>query len=165
MCGEIQDWQKQSSCSIRVTTGIPQNIPLPKIFDEVEEIRIDEFMITNFNGGISGTCYVQMEVNSMNNPSVNNDQRTGTLLIVDVLNPKTVYQRPRVVAASHPVTVNQISFRITNPDGSTTTFNEASFVLTIVMRKSEDELAEVRRLKAQVDYLPSIKDVKTTFQP
>jgi len=166
MCGEIQEWQIARSVCIRlITNGNKQLVTLGSKFDDVEEIRLDEIMVTNFNGGVSAAAYVKLYQNGMNEATCNNEQEPGLLIGIDVLNPHTVYQRPRVISVGNMVNINSFNVEMRLPGGAVATFNEAVLILTFVCRRSPDSIAEVRRLKATVDYLPSIIDVRNTFDP
>lgn len=166
MCGEIQDWQEARGVTVRLTTdGTRRNVVLGGVWDDVEEIRLDEIMITGFNGGVSGGCYLQIFQPGMRHGTVNNESNSGLLIPVDVLNPHVVHNRPRVIARGQMVNISQFGIGLFMPNGTPATFTEAMLILTFVMRKSADAIEEVRRLKATVDYLPSKLDVANTFNP
>jgi hypothetical protein len=166
MCGEIQEWQVAKAVNIRlVTSGARQQVILSQQFDDVEEIRLDEIMITGFNGGVSGACYLRIFQNGMQHGACNNEANPGLLVAVDILNPHTVYSRPRTILQGNMVNMSQFGISLLLPTGVAVAFTEASIMLTVVCRRSADSMAEVRRLKATVDYLPSIIDTRTTFRP
>ncbi len=168
MCGEIQEWQEAKTVFVRLTgSGAQQNVVIGNKFDNVEEVWVDEVMVTGFNGGVSAAAYLNVTINGMHPGSANNEAKPGVLVMVDVLNPHTVYQRPRVVAKGHMVSVNTLKVSLNLPSGVAATFTEAAFTLTLVCRKTADQLEEVRRLKASVDYAPSIRDgmARQTFDP
>lgn len=168
MCGEIEEWQKAKQFNVRLTTnGQATQITLSDKFDQVEEIRLDECMFTGFNGGTSGAVYLEFTSNGFNSSIPNNEAKSGVLLMVDVLNPHTTFQRPKLLARGHLLTLNSFQIRIVLPSGAAVAFTEASFSLTAVCRKGADEIAEVRRLKATALPPPSIKDgmASNAFNP
>lgn len=166
MCGEIEDWQYAKDVTIRlVTTGAETNVVLGNRFDEVEEIRLNEIMVTGFNGGVSAGAYLRINLNGMTNGTANNEANSGLLVPIDVLNPHSIYNNPRVISRGNRVNVNQFGIALLMPNGTASAFTEACIVLTFVCRRSADSLAEVRRLKSTVHYLPTILDVRTTFNP
>lgn len=165
MCGEIQDYQKASTIAVRLTSAGVQTISLPFKFNSVEEIRLDEFMITNFNGGVSGGFYLKLELNGLSTVCLNNTGRSGTLLSMDVLNPKTVYQRPVSLIQAGLTAVTQFQIGLENSNGTATTFNEAIFHFTIVYRKSDSEMAEMRALKQLSYYPPSQIQPRVSWNP
>lgn len=166
MCGEIDDWQTARSCTVRiVTNGAPQNIVLGQKYDNVEEVRLDEVMITGFNGGASAAAYLRIGLNGMHHGTSNNEANPGLLIMTDVLNPHTVYQRPRLVGVGHMITVNTFELSLSMPNGAAATFTEASFVLTFVMRKSPEALEETRRLNMLVHAPPGTRDIRNSFNP
>lgn len=157
MCGEIEKWQKATQVTIRVTSGAKQTIQLAKQLADVEEIRLDEFMITGFNGGTSGSFYMDMQVPGFTDAFVSNETKRGTLLGLDVLNPKTYYSRPKVLYKSHPVTMNQFLFELMLPNGSTPALTEGIFIFTVVQRKPLEEQEEYRNFINKLEF-PSRKD-------
>lgn len=167
MCGETEDWQEAHDASVRITgSGANSIIHLARIYDDVEEVRLNEVLVTGFNGGTSGAFYLQVSHNGLNPSVINNENNKGVLIPVDVLNPHSIYQRPRTIMKGDQVNLQQFELGCVMPDNSVATFTEAVFVFTIVVRKSPDQIAEVRRLKASVDYLPSIKaDARNQWNP
>lgn len=169
MCGEIQEWQFASQVFLRLTgDGRPQQITLQAPFERVEEIRLDEAMATTFNGGASGMGYLTISGGALTSGTLNSDRRTGVLLMFDVNNPHMTFSRPRVVAKATQATVHQFEISFLSPTGTALTFGELGLCLTFVCRKSEDELAEVRRLKASIiQESPSVKEaaLRTTYDP
>lgn len=166
MCGEIEEWQYAKAVTVRLTTsGAQTNVVLGNRFAEVEEIRLNEVMVTGFNGGVSACAYLRIFQDNMTHATANNEANSGLLVPIDVLNPHQVYNNPRPVSQGNRVNINQFGIALLMPNGTAATFTEACFVLTFVCRRSADSLEEVRRLKASVAYLPTIKDVRTTFNP
>lgn len=169
MCGEIEDWQTATDVFVRLTTnGSPIQITLPVPYERVEEIRLNEVLAINFNGGASGMGYLAISGQGLTAGTVNTDRRAGVLVMIDVLNPHVFYSRPRVVARAAQSTLQQFEISFLSPVGAAMTFGELGLSLTIVCRKSEDEMAEVRRLKASIiQDAPSVKDglAKTTYDP
>ena len=166
MCGEIEDWQTAHGVSVRLTgTGARTNVILNQQYDDVEQINLDEIMITGFNAGVSAGMYVRIYQNGLDTSASNNESNPGVLVPVDVLNPNKVYNRPRVLAQGQMVNVSQFAIALFMPDGTPATFNEACIIMTFVRRRTADSSAEVRRLKATVDYLPSIVGASNTYQP
>lgn len=159
MCGEIEDWQEVKQVDVRlVTSGAQTVVQLPSLIERVEQIRLDESLFVGFNGGTSGAVFVEFQTNGVNSVSVNNLNRTGCMLQVDVLNPHTVYQRPKILGNGNFMTTNSFSLAIKLPDGTPVLFTEAALSLTFVCRKGENALAEVRKMKASMLPAPSIKD-------
>lgn len=149
--------------TVRLTTdGSETNVVLSQQFDDVEEIRLNEFLFTNYQGGTSGACYLRLRQNGLSNATVNNEANPGLLIPVDVLNPHQIYNNPRPISRGQMVNVSHFGIQLLTPAGAAVTFDEASLVLTFVCRRSADSMAEVRRLKSMVDYLPTITDVRTT---
>jgi hypothetical protein len=168
MCGEIQEWQTARTVSVRLTTnGTSQRIVLNNRYETVEEVRLDECMFTVFNGGVSAGCYFVMDLSNLSTKAVNNESKSGILLMVDTLNPHTVFQRPRDIASGSPTTLTSFQLGVFLPNGTPVTFTEAIFTITFVCRKSEDEIQAVRQMKAKLDYIPSVRDgiVFNTFDP
>lgn len=166
MCGEIEKYQTARQVTIRLETSASnQSIKLPFQFLRVEEIRLDEVMFTNFNGGASGVTYLDLKINNCSSAAINSDNSTGTALGVDVLNPRTVYQRPRVLQTAHGVTINDFQVRLAQSDGTLTTFNQCLLVLTFVMRKSAAEMEQYRAEQASLQ-IPQMKgvDPRSTYQ-
>lgn len=158
-------WQKAIQVTVRVTTGALTEIILNKTLEDVEEIRLDEIMITGFNSATSAACYVNVEANNIANGYVNNENRRGLLVPIDVNNPHTYYSRPRLLATSEGVNLNRFGLTISMPSGTAATLTEASLVLTFVVSRPKEEIRAYREKMAMMD-LPSIKDLaRNTFQP
>jgi hypothetical protein len=165
MCGEIMPWQKAVQVCVRVTSGAWTEIILNKTLEDVEEIRLDEIMITGFNSATSASCYVNVEASSIANGYVNNENKRGLLVPIDVLNPHTYYSRPRLLATSEGVNLNRFGLTITMPSGTAATLTEASLVFTFVMSRPKEEIRAYREKMAMME-VPSIKDVaRNSFQP
>jgi len=159
MCGEIEEWQEVKQVDVRLTTtGATTVVQLPSLIERVEQIRLDEIQITGFNGGASGAVYIYFRTNGVNNVSVNNENRSGCMLMIDVLNPHTTFQRPKILGNGNFMTTNSFELSIRLPSGVPVLFTEAALCLTFVCRKSENSLSEVRRMKAAMLPAPSIKD-------
>lgn len=157
MCGEILPNQKAEQATVRLTTSADNvSIRLPKQFQRVEEIRLDELFFSNFKGGASGIAYLNLKVNGCAPSAINNENEPGTAIAVDVLNPHILYSRPRVLQTANGVTINDFQIRIENPDGTATTFAECLLVLTFVMRKSAAEVREYREQQALME-IPQMK--------
>jgi hypothetical protein len=165
MCGEIEAWQKAETFSIRVTSGGLQNIVLPKQFANVEEIRLDEYMVVNFNGGVSGSTYLNMRLNGFSPAYVNSNGRPGVLLGVDVLNPHVVYSRPRTMFRAPMVALHQFELSLANSAGAVSTFDEAIFFFTVVMRKPAEELQETREMMRMVEFPSRVDPGRNYFNP
>jgi len=160
MCGEIEDWQEAKTVNIRVTaSGGNVQIKLDHIMDSVEEVRMDEIMVLNYNVGTSGSFYLDLDIQDMKSQWVSNERVPGSLVLVDALNPHSIYQRPRVLARGHPVSVQNFVLNARLPTGAPITFDELSLVLTFVCRKNEDTNQATRIANGQRDYLPTIRDV------
>lgn len=159
MCGEIEEWQEVKQVDVRLTTsGTATTVQLPLLIERVEQVRLDEIMFVGFNGGASAAVYLDFRTNGINSASANNENRPGCMIQVDVLNPHTAYQRPKVLGNGNFMTTNSFEIAIRLPTGVPVLFTEAALSLTFVCRKSENSLAEVRRLKAMMLPPPSIKD-------
>ena len=167
MCGEIGPNQTAHTASIRLTVSADHyKVKLPKQFQRVEEIRLDEYMVINFNGGVSGVGYLNVNVNGSQAFAINNDNKNGTALGVDVLNPQVIYNRPRILASGDGVAITDFEVRFDMADGTLATFTEALFVVTFVMRKPAEEIAAYRRVAAMQE-IPAMKgvDPRTTYHP
>lgn len=166
MCGEIEDWQIARTVQIRLTSGAQQQVTLNQKFEAVEEIRLTEFMITNFNGGVSAMAYLNVDISGATHAVTNNTATPGMMLMMDVLNPHTVYSNPATMLKGNLTSVNSFGISLRLPTGAAVTFTEAVFTMTFVCRRSPDSLAEIRALKAQVT-LPSVKDgaARNMFNP
>lgn len=167
MCGDLQPWEKGREITVRVTSGTRQRIQLPTTFDDVTEIRLDQFQITNFDGGTSGSCYLRITADGLHPGTVNNENMTGILLMVDVLTPQTVFNRPRVIGlAGGNYSFNEFQIEIVKPDGTILTLDEACFVITVVMRKPKTEMLQYRQLE-QMTKWPQMKgpDPPVQFDP
>jgi len=168
MCGEIQPWQIAKLVNVRLTTsGALQTVTLNKALERVEEIWLDEIQVTGFNAGVSAGAYFNLTVNGMHSGACSNEGKPGVLVMIDILNPHTVYQRPKSLAVGSQCSVNTFKLSVSLPNGTPVTFTEACLSLTFVCRRSPEELEEVRKLKASVDYPPSIRDgaVRNDFNP
>lgn len=170
MCGEIQDWQYARTVVIRMTTsGATQKIDFSGIFDQVEEIRLTESFVLGFNGGVSGTGYLELDIPQLSNVTISNERRKGILIMVDNLNPHVIYSNPRVIATGGMTSLQsfQARFLTTAASALPVTFTEAVFVLTLVCRRSVDSIAEVRKMRHMMDYPPSRKDgaIGNSYQP
>lgn len=168
MCGEIEDWQTAKQVYVRLENNANNvNITLNNKFDQVEEIRLDEVLVTGWNGGVSSCAYVRIDCNNMSAVTTNNEARAGVLVMVDVNNPHTVYSRPRVLTRGHLVSVNSFQLSIVLPDGTPVNFTEIGLCLTLVCRKGADELEAIRKLKYSAEYPPSVKDsiARNIFHP
>ena len=166
MCGEIEDWQEAKTVTVRVTGGNNQQIALDHILDSVEEVRLDEIQVLNFNGGVSGSFYFDVEIQDMKSQWISNERVPGSLILVDALNPHTVFQRPRVLAKGHPVSIQNFVVNARLPSGAAATFDEMAVVLTFVCRKNEDTNQATRVARGQMDYPPSIRDlVANSYNP
>lgn len=169
MCGEIQKWQVARTAYVRLTTsGATTKVILNNLYTNVEEVRLDEVLITGFNGGASGSCYLTVDGAGLNDASSNNESKRGSLIMVDVTNPHTVHQRPITLAYGQMSNINNFEITLTNPNGTTTTFTEAVFLFTFVCRKSQDQIKAYREMKALMnEYPPSILDgaPRNTWNP
>ena len=171
MCGEIEDWQYARTVVIRMTTdGSQKKIDFNSIFDQVEEVRLTESFVLNFNGGTSGSAYLELDIPHINSVCVSNERRKGTLIMVDNLNPHVIYSNPRVIASGGMANFQSFQARFMSTADAfdqqvPVTFTEAVFVLTLVCRRSVDSIAEIRKLRQMMDYPPSRKDgaVGNTF--
>ena len=158
-------WQKARQVTVRVTSGSLTEVILNDTLLNVEEIRLDEIMITGFNSATSASCYVDISAPNLSNGYVTNENRRGFLVPIDVLNPHTYYSRPRLVATSEGVNLNRFHISISMATGVAATLTEASLVLTFVMSRPKEEIRAYREKMAMMD-LPSIKDVaRNSFQP
>ena len=166
MCREIEKWQYQRHVTIRVTNGNLQNINLGDKFADVEEVRLKEYMFTGFNGGVSSAVYCNFQLQGLRHMITNNENQRGFLLMVDVLQPHTVYDDARGIVKGEMANVNQLKLDITLPNGTVPTFTEASFVLVLVMRKSAEEIQSWRMKRAMIEGVPSIVDpAKNYYNP
>lgn len=168
MCGEIEEWQHKRQVFVRLTTnGASRIITLPHIFERVEEIRLDEILVTNFQGGVAGSAYLNLNGQGLTTNSVSLDRRPGSLILVSPLTPHLQYNNPRVLALGNMATVNSFELSFITVAGVPVTFDEMDLVLTFVCRKSEDQMEQVRKMKAAMHYPPSIKDgvARNTFDP
>lgn len=166
MCGEIEEWQERKTVTVRLTQTGKQNIQFSGSFDQVEEIRLDEIMVTNFNGGVSASAYLNLSLPGLHSGEYSNERQEGILMLIDTANIHTVFQRPRVIGNANLVHVNSLTFSFNMPSGVAATFTELSLVLTFVCRRSEDSISQIRRFKAMLAPPPSIRDgtVQNTFQ-
>jgi hypothetical protein len=165
MCGEVQLWQNARESTVRVTSGATTNIYLPVQMSRVMEVRLDEVFVTGFNGGVSGTAYVNMNIPNMTPVALNNEKQPGFLIGVDVLNPHVVFNRPKLLFKAEGATIQNFQMSVVLPTGATATFTELVLSLTFVMAKSADELKEVRMWRASVEPHPTIMDVRNTYNP
>ena len=164
MCGEIEKWQTSQTFTVKLTSA-SQKVKIPQQYQRVQEIRLDEQMFINFNAGTSGVAYLNLKIRDAEQASRNNQNIPGTAILVDVLNPHTVYSRPRVMVKSHgSTTVADFDLELRDDQGALVTFNTCILVFTVVMRKSLSELEEYRRMEALVTP-PAIKgvDPRTTY--
>lgn len=162
MCGEIGADQYTRQLNVRiVTNGNEQTVTLSKQFQDLDELRLDEIMVTGFNSGTSAACYLQVNQRGLSSPAISDNNVPGTLLMVDVLNPHTVFQRPKVIAVSQLGTIASFRMSVKMPDGTPATFTELSMILTAVMRKPGR--ASVQQMA--YDSTPQIKgvDPRSTF--
>ncbi len=166
MCGEIQEWQEAKTATVRLTTNGNQTVSFTHMFDQVEEIRLDEIMVTNFNGGVSGAAYLNLRLNGMHSGEASNERQEGLLILIDAANPHVIYQRPRLIGNANLVHVNSFQLSFDLPSGIAATFTEFCMVLTFVCRKSEDSISQIRRMKARMGPPPSVRDaiVANQFQ-
>ena len=165
MCGEIQNWQHTKQFSLRVTSGAVQQLSLSDIFHDCEEVWLDEFLITGFNGGASGACYMKVDASNFTQGARNNEQVRGTMLSVDVLNPHVVFQRPRVVLRSSMSTLQTLEFSLFLSDGTPVAFTEANFHFTVVMRKPKEAIAAERLLMGSFDFPSRFDPAKNYYAP
>jgi len=164
MCGEIQDWQESKTVTVRLTATGLRNVFLTNKFDRVEEVRVEEILVTGVGG--SGASYLRFEHQNLTDGSAKSEPVPGLMVCIDVLNPHVVYSRPRVIARGDRVSINNFQIGLFTPAGAALGFTEASIVLTFVCRRSEDSLQQIRMLKAAMDYPPSIKDfARNTYEP
>lgn len=146
MCGEIEKWQTSRQVCVRlVTNGNAITVQLGRAFEEVEEIRLDEVLAVGFNGAVSAAVFLTLEVSGFSAPTVNNMAQSGTMIMIDVLNPHAIYQRPLTVATAQRSTLSQFIMGVRLPNGNSPAFTEMDFRFTIVMRKPAAEVAEYRR--------------------
>jgi hypothetical protein len=160
MCGEIEDWQIARTIVVRMTVGTSQKIDLSNLFDQVEEIRLTESFVTNFQGGINGTGYLELDIMGLNNVIVSNERRKGVLIMVDNLNPHSIYSNPRIIATGGLTSIQSFQCRFLDSTAAAApvTFDEAVFVFTFVCRRPVESIAEVRKLRHMMDYPPTRKD-------
>jgi hypothetical protein len=166
MCGEIKAYQTATDVAIRITAAGVNKINLPQI-QRVDEIRLDGFFITGFNGAVSASAYLQISgMSGMREATINSNNKPGCLIAVDVNNPHVIFSRPRVLATGSATTVNNFDINLVMPSGANASFTEACFFITFVCRKSPEEMSEYRQLMAQVE-LPQMKgpDPRNSFQP
>jgi len=156
MCGEIKKWQKARMVTVRLTTnGNLTRISLPVQHQKVQEVRLDEVHFTGFNGGASAGCYLKLDVQGMSEAYANNESRPGMLLSVDVLNPHTVYSRPKMMLESDGSTVQAFNLSIMMPNGTAATFTECNLYFTFVLELSAMEIDEFRAKRAMLSYPPT----------
>lgn len=164
MCGDLQPWQKAKTVTVRLTTSSPNTtVNLPYIGERVEEIWLDEYLVTAPSVAVG---YLDVKVNNLAHFPVNNDQVMGTAIALDPAatgREHVVLQRPRVLCVGQFVNVHNFQVALLSAAGATVTFTDALFVLTFVMRKDPLEIAEYRRMQAELE-LPSIKGVDPRTQ-
>lgn len=161
MCGEIEDWQIAHTVCIRLPFNSNYNhIQLNSIFQQCEEVRLDEVYLKNFNGGVSTAAYLDFDINGMSSGYAGNEAQKGLLIAFDSLNPLQIYSRPKVIARGM-TTLQSFDFTVRLPGGAVPTWTEAAFMLTVVCRRSADSIAEIRKLRQLVDR-PNIRDGVTS---
>ena len=147
MCGEIEDWQQATTLTIRLGANAGVNIiRLNHIFEQVEEIRLDEIFLNGFNAGVNTSAYLQLNASGLSCGVASNEDRQGLLINYSSTNPQQIYSRPRTIA--HGMTnLQHFTLTVTLPNGTFPVWTEVAFVLTVVTRRSADSLAEVRRMR------------------
>jgi len=156
MCGEIEDWQIAHTVCIRLTSNASLNhIQLNSIFQQCEEVRLDEIYLKGFNGGVSTAAYLDFDINGMSSGYAGNEAQKGLLIAFDALQPQQIYSRPKVIARGM-TTLQSFDFSVRLPGGAIPAWTEAAFMLTVVCRRSADSIAEIRKLRQLVDQ-PNIR--------
>lgn len=151
MCGEIEDWQEAHTVTIRLQGFLgKREIRLNDVFPQCEEIRLDEVFLSNFNGGVATTAYVNFEISGMSSASASNEGQAGLLIAYDPLNPQQLYSRPKRLAKGN-TNLQHFTVSIFLPGGATPNCTEAALMLTVVTRRSASSIAEVRRLRQMMN--------------
>ncbi len=156
-------WQKVKTVTVRLTTSAPNvTINLPYIAERTEAIWLDEYLVVAPSVNVG---YLDLKVNNLAHFPINNENMMGTAIALDTnaVEEHTILQRPRVICVGQFVNVHNFQLSLLTPAGVAVTFTEALFVFTFVMRKDPLEIAEYRRLQAELE-LPSIKGVDPRTQ-
>ncbi len=163
MCGDLQPWQTAKTVTVRLTVSAPNTtVNLPYIGERVEAVWLDEYMVVGSNANVG---YLDVKVNNLAHFPINNENLMGTAIAMDVgaVQEHVVLQRPRVICVGQFVNVHNFQISLLTPAGAAVTFTEALFVFTFVMRKDPLQIAEYRRMQAELE-LPSMKAVDPRTQ-
>lgn len=164
MCGEIQANQYKQVVNVRLTTnGAEQTIMLNKQIVNVEEIRLSEVLAVNWNGAVSAGAYLDIQGPQVNSVSCSDNNRPGSLVLVDINTPHIVYAN-KLLAVSQLGTVNSFRVSLTLASGAPVTFTELYLILTFVCRSPVDGSAAARAFTSALD-IPQMKgpDPRQTF--
>lgn len=164
MCGEIQTNQYKQLVNVRLTTtGAEQTVLLNKQLINVEEIRLSEVLAVGWNGGVSTGAYLDIQGAQLNSVSFSDNNRPGSLVLVDINNPHTVYAN-KLLAVSQLGTVNSFRVSLSLATGVPILFTELWLVLTFVCRNPVDGSAAARAFTSALD-IPQMKgpDPRQTF--
>lgn len=164
MCGEIQANQYKRTVNVRLTgSGVEQTVLLNKQLTHVEEIRVSEVLAVGFNGGVSTGAYLDIQNPQINSIAYSDNNRAGSLLLLDINTPHVVYANKQI-AASQLGTVNSFRVSVTLPSGAPLVFTELYLVLTFVCRNPVDGSAAARAFTSALD-IPQTKgpDPRETF--
>jgi len=110
-------------------SGIPQNVVLNKQLSQVMAVDLVEVLTTGWNAGVSSGALVKLGHPQLHVCGLTDRSQTGTVLLVDTLNPHQKYTEKRL-ATGEIATVN--SFQISVSDvitGVPVTFTQLHMIL------------------------------------
>lgn len=134
-------------------SGLEQNVSLNKLLIEVLRIELVEALAVGWNGGVSSGAFLRIQHPQLNDISIADRPISGTMLLVDVLNPRTNYTNPKTVAKGQIGNVNGFRISVTNLLGVPVSFTELYLVFNVFCRPADPEL---RIPNAMLD-IPQIK--------
>lgn len=165
MCGEIFSYQRTETVTIHNASWNKTRVQLDKLFENVQEVWLDEIQIVGFNGGAAGVGYLRLEAQSLKPAPFNNENQNGLAIAWNPNNPKTVYQRPVVLFRSYGASFQELLVSLVDATGAAISSTDCFMRLTLVVRRSAAEAAEIRAaLQSEENPMAGIRvDPRSTF--
>lgn len=140
MCGEIP--LDCSAYTVTVTLGQNETqklIRLPRIFENVIEVRLDEYAIRAPNNSSVAPMFWHLKFRDLlATDHITDNQRSGYPIVIDNATLTHVYfQRPRVIAHQQHKGLQQFQLELQRPDDGAIVFEEMILYLTLVVRDNK----------------------------
>lgn len=139
MCGEIPPGHFGHTVCIRLLNNNPRAIvSLGKQLEHIVEIRLDEYAVTNPNGGAISPSLWTLRFENYHfyaYQTTNAGGKTGHRLVIDnAAATHIVYDRPRILSHENEGKLNKVQLEVTDETGADVTFTDATFFITFVCK-------------------------------